>query len=59
MKMMMMVVVVVVVMIQEVIPVIVGATGTISKPFRTYQSIVPGTHELKQLHFAHAAAVLM
>jgi hypothetical protein len=32
-----------------VIPVIIGATGTISKSFRKYLSNVPGTHEVKKL----------
>jgi len=31
------------------IPVIVGATGTISKPFRKYVSNIPGKHEDKEL----------
>jgi hypothetical protein len=34
----------------NVIPVIIGATGTISKPFRKYLSNVPGIHEVKELH---------
>jgi hypothetical protein len=32
-----------------VIPVIIGATGTISKSFRKYLSNVPGIHEVKEL----------
>ena len=32
-----------------VIPVIIGATGTISKSFRKYLSNVPGTHEVREL----------
>jgi hypothetical protein len=32
-----------------VIPVIIGATGTISKSFRTYVSNIPGSHEVKEL----------
>jgi hypothetical protein len=32
-----------------VIPVIIGATGTISKLFRKYLSNVPGKHEIKEL----------
>jgi hypothetical protein len=32
-----------------VIPVIIGATGTISKSFRKYVSNVPGNHEVKEL----------
>jgi len=33
----------------KVIPVIIGATGTISKPFRKYVSCIPGIHEVKEL----------
>jgi len=33
----------------EVIPVIIGATGTISKPFRQYVSNIPGKHEVMEL----------
>jgi len=33
----------------KVIPVIIGATGTISKPFRKYLSNIPGKHEIKEL----------
>ena len=33
----------------KVIPVIVGATGTISKSFRKYISNIPGKHEVKEL----------
>ena len=33
----------------EVIPVIRGATGTISKSFRKYMSNIPGNHEVKEL----------
>jgi hypothetical protein len=32
----------------NVIPVIIGATGTISKSFRKYLSNVPGNHEVKE-----------
>jgi hypothetical protein len=32
-----------------VIPVIIGATGTISKSFRKYVSIIPGNLEVKEL----------
>jgi hypothetical protein len=32
-----------------VIPVIIGATGTISKSFRKYVSNIPGNHEVKEL----------
>jgi hypothetical protein len=31
------------------IPVIIGATGTISKSFRKYMSNVPGKQEIKEL----------
>jgi hypothetical protein len=33
----------------NVIPVIIGATGTISKSIRKYLSNVPGIHEVKEL----------
>ena len=33
----------------KVIPVIIGATGTISKSFRKYVSNIPGEHEVKEL----------
>jgi hypothetical protein len=33
----------------NVIPVIIGATGTILKSFRKYLSNVPGNHEVKEL----------
>jgi len=33
----------------KVIPVIIGATGTISKPFRKYVSNISGKHEVKEL----------
>ena len=33
----------------KVIPVIIGATGTISKIFRKYVSNIPGKHEVKEL----------
>jgi hypothetical protein len=31
------------------IPVIIGATGTISESFRKYLSKIPGKHEIKEL----------
>jgi hypothetical protein len=31
------------------VPVIVGATGTISKSFRKYVSDIPGNHDVKEL----------
>jgi len=33
----------------KVIPVIIGATGTITKSFRKYVSHIPGNHEVKEL----------
>ena len=33
----------------KVIPVIIGATGTISKSFSKYVSNIPGNHEVKEL----------
>jgi hypothetical protein len=33
----------------SVIPVIIGATGTISKSFRKYVSTIPGNGEVKEL----------
>jgi hypothetical protein len=33
----------------KVTPVIIGATGTISKFFRKYLSSVPGKHDIKEL----------
>jgi hypothetical protein len=33
----------------KVIPVIIGATGPISKSFRKYLSTIPGKHEVKEL----------
>jgi len=35
--------------ITKVIPVTIGATGTISKSFRKYVSNIPGNHEVKEL----------
>jgi len=34
----------------KMIPVIIGATGTITKSFRKYVSNIPGNHEVKELH---------
>jgi hypothetical protein len=33
----------------QVTPVIIGATGTMSKSFRKYSSSVPGQHDIKEL----------
>ena len=42
---------------RKVIPVIMGATGTVSKSFRKYVSNIPGKHEVKELqtnsHIGH------
>jgi hypothetical protein len=42
-----------------VIPVIIGATGNISKSFRKYVSATPGNHEVKgtteNCHIEHCA----
>ena len=41
----------------RVMPVIIGASGTISKPFRKYVSDIPGNHYVKELqensHIGH------
>jgi hypothetical protein len=34
----------------RVIPVIVEATGTISKSFRKYVGTIPGNYEVRELH---------
>jgi hypothetical protein len=34
----------------RVIPVIIGAPGTISKSFRTYVSTIPGNHDVRERH---------
>jgi hypothetical protein len=34
----------------NVIPIIIGVSGTILKSFRKYLSNVPGKHEIKELH---------
>jgi len=39
----------IIIIIIKVIPVITGATGTISKSFRKYMSNIPGKHEVKEL----------
>jgi hypothetical protein len=33
----------------RVIPVVIGAAGTISKSFRIYESNIPGNHEVREL----------
>ena len=39
----------VIIIIIIIIPVIIGATGTISKSFRKYVSDIPGNHDVKEL----------
>jgi hypothetical protein len=34
----------------KVMPVIIGATGSISKSFRKHLSSIPGKHGIKELH---------
>jgi len=33
----------------KVIPVIIGATGTVSKSFRKYMSNIPGNHDVREI----------
>jgi hypothetical protein len=35
----------------KVIPVIIGATGTVSESLRQYLSNIPGKHEIKELQY--------
>jgi hypothetical protein len=42
-------IIVVVIIIIITIPVIIGATGTISKSFRKYVSTIPGNHDFREL----------
>ena len=44
------IIIIIIIIIIKVIPVIIGATGTISKSFRKYVSNIPGNHEVKKLH---------
>jgi len=37
---------------KQVIPVIIGVTGTTSKSFRKYMSNIPGKHEVKQPYWS-------
>jgi len=41
--------VIIIIIIIIMIPVIIGATGTIYKSFRKYVSNIPGKHEVKEL----------
>ena len=51
--MMIMIIIIIIIIIRnvktKVIPIIIGATGTISKSFRKYVSNIPGNHEVKEL----------
>jgi len=56
MMMMMMIIIIIIMEIQrmwnvnsKVIPVIIGATGTISKSFRQYLNNIPSKHKIKEL----------
>ena len=42
-------IIIIIIIIIKVIPVIIGATGTISMSFRKYMSNIPGNHEVKEL----------
>ena len=42
----------------KVIPVIIGANGTISKSFRKYVSNIPGNHEVKETAILGTAHIL-
>jgi hypothetical protein len=33
----------------RVIPIIIGATGTVSKSFRKYMNTIPGNHDVREL----------
>ena len=43
------IIIIIIITIIRVIPVIIGATGTISKSFRKYVSDIPGNHDVKEL----------
>jgi hypothetical protein len=55
MMMMMLIIIIIIIIINKwnvktkVIPEIIGATGTISKPFRKYVTNIPGNHEVNEL----------
>jgi len=46
---MMMMIIIIIIISTRLIPVIIGATGTISKSLRKYVSNIPGKHEVKEL----------
>jgi 5,10-methylene-tetrahydrofolate dehydrogenase/methenyl tetrahydrofolate cyclohydrolase len=37
----------------KVIPVVIGASGTISKPLRRYLNNIPGKHDIRELQKSH------
>ena len=41
--------IIIIIIITKMVPVIIGATGTISKTFRKYVSNIPGNREVKEL----------
>jgi len=43
------IIIIIIIIIIKVIPVIIGATGTISMSFRKHVSNIPGKHEVKEL----------
>jgi hypothetical protein len=43
------IIIIIIIIKARVIPVIIGATGTISKSFRKYVSSIPGNHEVGEL----------
>jgi hypothetical protein len=56
MMILMMMMIIIIIIIQRVwnvktrvIPVIIGATGTVSKSLRKYVSNIPGSHEVREL----------
>ena len=42
------IIIIIIIIITRVIPVIIGATGTISKSIRKYVSDISGNHDVKQ-----------
>jgi hypothetical protein len=47
--MIMMIIIIIINIIRKATPVIIGATGTISKSFRKHLSSIPGKHDTKEL----------
>ena len=43
------IIIIIIIIITKMVPVIIGATGTISKTFRKYVSNIPGNREVKEL----------